>query len=220
MKAILSIRPKFKVALSLLMLIIVLLCGVLLERSFFSRVNEASSSIYNDRLVPSTAVYHLSDHITQRRFIADDYVDKFPKSPPSTTRQELRFHEQQTDSIIQAFEETFLVKKESKSLKELKKHLVHYHDLELEVLATGQPSKLQDIHRLYGLIRGELHELSRIQTHVGQELLTETQHITSSAGMVSHLQVLALIITCLIIQAFILASKAIRSPIKQKHHFN
>lgn len=219
MKAIFSIRPKYKVALSLLMLIIVLLCGVLLERNLISRVNEASTSIYNDRLVPSTAVYHLSDHITQRFFIAEEYVQNYPHASPETGHQ-LSAHVQQSDSIISAFEKTYLVKKESKSLEALKKFLDDYRDVEKEVLTTGAPEKLAATAHLYSDIRGELMKLSQIQTRVGQELLDETHSLTSNANTLSQLQVVALIITCLVIQAFILASKAINSPLKQKHHLN
>lgn len=219
MKTIFSVRPKYEMALSLLVLVIILLCGVLLERSFFSRVNEASTSIYNDRLVPSAAVYHLSDHITQRFFIADEYLKNYPLKSHEVTRQ-LSFHEQQMDSIILEFKETYLINSESKSLEVLKDHLDHYKAVEKELLTTGNPSKLQVTHQLYRNIREELLKLSQIQTRVGKELLEETQTITSNAGMISYIQVVALIITCLVIQAFILASKAINSPIKQRHRLN
>lgn len=219
MKALFSIRSKYKVAISLLMLIVILLCGVLLERSFFSRVNQTSSSIYNDRLIPSTAVYHLSDHITQRLFIAEEYAEN-PPAMLSATKHQLSIHEQLTDSIITAFEETYLVNSESKSLEMLKSHLAHYKYVEQEFLTTGDPEKLKATHQLYTKIRGELLKLSQIQTRVGKELLDETHSITSNAGMISQLQVVALIITCLVIQAFILASKAISSPLKQPHHLN
>lgn len=219
MKAIFSIGPKLKIALSLLMLIVILMCGVLLERSFFSRVNEASTSIYNDRLVPSTAVYHLSDHITQRQFIVEEFVLSYPEASP-VAGHKLFVHQQQTDSIITAFEKTYLVKKESKSLEALKKYLADYRKVETELLTTGDPEKLEATHYLYSDIRSELMKLSQIQTRVGQELLDETHSITSNANRLSQLQVVALIIACLVIQAFILASKVINSPLKQRHHLN
>lgn len=219
MKVLLAIRPKYKVAWSLLMLIIILLCGVLAERSFFSRVNEASTSIYNDRLVPSTAVYHLSDHITQRRFLAEAYVQKTSVTS-ADVQQQLSFHQQQMDSIITAFEETYLVKNESKSLKMLKAHLQHYSELEKDLLVAGGMQKFKAVHTTYDKIREELMELSEIQTRVGQKLLDETHSITSNAGVVSQLQVAVLIIICFVLQAFILATKAISPPIQQRHNLN
>lgn len=219
MKALFSIRPKYKIALSLLTLIVILLCGVLVERSFFSRVKEASNSIYNDRLMPSTAVYHIADHITQRRFTIEAYVLQYPKAMEET-RLELALHRQQTDSIVAAFEETYLVQKESESLEIMKKYLEDYKNIEQQLLVTGNPLDLKANLRAYNNIREELKQLSQIQTNVGQDLLDETESIASNAVMLSQLQIVALILTCLIAHAFILASRAISSPLKQRHNLN
>ncbi len=219
MKALFAIRPKYKLAMILLTLIVILLCGVLAERSFFSQVNAASASIYKDRLVPSSAVYHLSDHISQRRFMLEDHV-RTSQGGVRELQQKLARHQGQMDSIIVAFEETYLVKNESKSLALLKTHLEDYDRAEAILLAGSTPADLSAAREIYQQIRRELMKLSNIQTRVGQDLFEETQDISSNAGMISQIQVVALIVSCLLIQAIILASKAISSPLKQRHNLN
>ena len=219
MKAFFDIRPKYKIALSLLTLVILLLCGVLVERNFFSRVNEASTSIYKDRLIPSTAVYHLSDHITQRRFMLEGFLED-SKNSRNEVRDALTDHQQEMDSIVRAFEETYLVENESKSLTRLKEKLVAYTQIENSILSEKGSKGLQRLHGKYADIRTELMELSQIQTRVGQKLFNKTQNLTSNAGMVSQLQIVALIVICLITQGFILASRAISSNVKQSYNLN
>lgn len=219
MKLLLSIRPKYKVALGLLMLVVILLCGVLVERNFFSRINQASASIYNDRLIPSTAIYHISDHLNQRRFAVEGFLEGNGQ-PALALQNDLQIHWNKTDSIIKAFEETYLVKNESRSLASLKSHLLQHSIIERKLLQQNATEGLSAYHENYNSIRHELQELSIIQTRVGQNLLDESNSLTSNAGIISHMQIIMLIITCLVVQGFILASKAISPPVKQQHHWN
>ncbi|MDZ7848600.1 MAG: MCP four helix bundle domain-containing protein [Owenweeksia sp.] len=215
MKALFALRSKHKLALGILMMVVLLLCGVLAERSFLSRVNETSSSIYNDRLLPATFVYQLSDHLSQRRFLM---AGKQPAK--ANLAAELHTHRQAMDSLVQAFEKTYLVNDESLSLRHLKSHLQNYNRMERKLLAAANSPNQQPLYEQYGKIREELQELSAIQASVGQQLFQKTENLTSDAGVVSQLQVAMLILACLLAQVFIMASKAISSPVKQRHQWN
>ncbi len=219
MKNLYSISSKSKVAITLLSMIILLLCGVLVERYFFSKMNEGSASMYNDRLIPSTAIFHLSDHIAQRRLLMlskaryeDQQVEEIQKT--------LSWHQHKEDSIITAFEQTYLVEDESVSLEQLKAELNAYNQLEANLIASTTDSELAKLDIQYSNIREELMELSNIQTRVGQKLQTENERLTSNADVITQLLVVVLIITCLIAQAFVLASKSIIPAISQKHNLN
>tara|TARA_R110000850_G_scaffold59701_2_gene137730 strand:+ start:410 stop:1069 length:660 start_codon:yes stop_codon:yes gene_type:complete len=219
MKNLYSISSKSKVAITLLSMIILLLCGVLVERYFFSKMNEGSASMYNDRLIPSTAIFHLSDHIAQRRLLMlskaryeDQQVEEIQKT--------LSWHQHKEDSIITAFEQTYLVEDESVSLEQLKAELNAYNQLEANLITSPTDSELAKLDIQYSNIREELMELSNIQTRVGQKLQTENERLTSNADVITQLLVVVLIITCLIAQAFVLASKSIIPAISQKHNLN
>lgn len=215
MKNLYPIQSKTKVAITLLSMIILLLCGVLVERYFFSRINEGSASIYNDRLIPSTAIYHLSDHLAERRFlILNDTLQL------REIKNELAWHRHKEDSIIAAFELTYLVADESTSLNQLKTHLNSYNQIEAELISGKSEINFAQLEQQYTSIRAELLELSNIQTRVGRTLQNENDRLNSSADIISQLLVIVLIITCLIAQAFVLASKSIIPSLKQKHNLN
>ncbi len=219
MKSLYPIRSKTKVAITLLSMIILLLCGVLVERHFFSQVNKGSASIYNDRLIPSTAIYHLSDHIAQRRLILLS-VTQAGAADIGKIRQQLSYHQQQEDSIITAFEQTYLVEDESISLEHLKANLGVYNQMESNMLHTTSEGDGPELASQYQKLRDELMKLSNIQTRVGQKIHNENERLTSNADVVSQLLVVVLIITCLIAQAFVLASKSIIPKVRQKHNWN
>lgn len=219
MKNLLAIQGKYKVALALLTMIVLLLCGVLLERNFLGELNKASASIYNDRLIPSTAVYHISDHITQRRFLVQECLED-PHRLSKNEREELTLHRLKEDSIVKAFEQTFLVADESERLNRLKIHLRDFYLVEESLLDSTSQYTLADLNSVFFNIRHELRELSKIQTRVGQKLLDKSESLSSKAGMVSQFQVVILVIICLVAQGFILASKAIIPAFKQKHNLN
>lgn len=208
-----SIRPKSKVAITLLSMVVLMLCGVLAERYIFSRIKEASTSIVKDRLIPSTAIYHLSDHFTQRKLALADTTYK-----ARSLEQQLQWHRTKEDSIIEAFEKTYLVEDEALSLGELKAHLSQYNQLEQQFL--NDASTAEQLNGEYNLMREELLELSNIQTRVGQKLQTENERLTSNADVISQILIIVIIVCCLVAQGFVLASKSIIPSIKQKHNLN
>ena len=213
MKSIYPIKSKTKIAITLLSMIILLLCGVLVERYFFSKINEGSASIYNDRLIPSTAIYHLSDHISERRFLLLNDTIRAEE-----TKSELAWHRYKEDSIITAFEQTYLVADESKALNQLKSNLDDYNKMEAELLSEKSIKDFALLEQQYSGIREELLALSNIQTRVGLTLQKENDRLNSNADVISQLLVIVLILTCLIAQAFVLASKSIIPSLQQKHN--
>ena len=201
------------------MLVVLLLCGVLVERNFFSKVNKASTSIYEDRLVPSVAIFHLYDHIVQRYLILNEYL-RLREESSTVVKEKLLIHEKKMDSVLLAFGNTYLVANERKGLDQLRKHLQMYNRLENEMLESNEIIEIKHLNTHLDRIRTNFSGLSKIQANVGQSLLDEAHNVTSNAGMISQLQIVILIIICLITQGLILASKVIRSPIKQHHNLN
>lgn len=220
-KSALSIQPKQKVAFVLLLMIITLLSGILIERHYFQQVDTTSTALYEDRLMPSTFVYQLTDRIHQRYREAENIVLVGQTIPEPDQKQSLRKYQQQMDSIVVAFEQTYLVKDESASLLRLKAAMANYTEVEKEFLfQRASLSNIQLLDQHLDAIRGELLQLSRIQTTVGKELLTNTESMVAQAYALNNLEISILVICCLIAQVLILSSKSIHSPIAQKPHLN
>jgi hypothetical protein len=221
MKSKLSLPAKYKAALVLLLMIMMLLGGILLERHFFREIDSASTALFEDRLMPSTFVYHLTDFIHQRHRVVEKTILIPSSQPSSSTIAEINAYRQQMDSIMVAFQSTFLVQDEVTSLERLKIALKKYGDVEQQLLATPATTKsVQDLELHLDAIRTELFMLSNIQTTVGQELLTDSGHVVASAYALNKFQISILIVCCLIAQVFILRSKIVRSPIPQQPNLN
>jgi hypothetical protein len=217
----LPISPKYKAAFVLLLMITMLLGGILIERQFFQKINTASTALFEDRLMPSTFVFHLTDFIHQRHRVVEKTILIQSLTPTSPTLDEINSYRHKMDSIMVAFQSTFLVKDEVTSLERLKVALKKYGDVEQQLLATPPTTKsVEDLELHLDAIRTELFMLSNIQTTVGQELLTDSGHVVASAYALNKFQISILIICCLIAQVFILRSKIVRSPIAQNPNLN
>ena len=221
MKSKYSLPAKYKAAFVLLLMITMLLGGILLERHFFQKINSASTALFEDRLMPSTFVFHLTDFIHQRHRVVEKIILIPSSKANAPTIDEIDTYRQQMDSIMVAFQSTFLVEDEITSLERLKKALKKYGDVEQQLIATPPTTKsVEDLELHLDAIRTELFMLSNIQTTVGQELLTDSGQVVASAYALNKFQISILIICCLIAQIFILRSKIVRSPIAQNPNLN
>ncbi len=215
MKSFLAIKPKHKIAITLLTMILLLFGGVLLERHFLGKLNQNSVSIYADRLVPLNFVYQLSDDLYQRRLLISE-----KSYAPKEVDQLLQNFRKREDSILQAFEKTYLVQEEVQALTGLKQHFREYNSLENKVVYSATGKQLQTLDDKLAVIRQDLAALGNIQYRVGQRIHENNEELSSRAGLVSQVQVVVLLITCIITQGFILAAKSIIPRMTQKHNWN
>lgn len=222
MKSFFSIRAKFKVALLLLGIVTIILLAALLERKFFNDVHTSSASIYNDRLIPATAIFHISDNIYQQQSLYEMISDQPDETAVPFLVSKLKSIQEDNDSIITAFRQTYLTPTEEEFLDKLSHDLNDYYHLKTEMLGSNSHSKAhQDLVKAsFEQIRIDLHKLSGIQTLVGKELLNSSKKNVARAHLITNLQIVAAIILSVICQILILTSQSVKSPIKQKHELN
>lgn len=218
-----SIRSKFKVALILLIMVTVILVAALLERKFFNDANITTAGIYNDRLIPATALFHITDNIYQAKNILSELHHHGSKYSKDSAQKELKKFHVCNDSIINAFEQTYLTPSEAKNLKQLKVDLGSYRQAETKLLNNSMnwtPQKEHILQEHFNRVLADLHRLSQIQTKVGKELLTSTENNIAQAHLITNLQIVAAIVLSIISQVLIFTSNSIKSPIKQRHNLN
>ncbi|WP_417592823.1 MCP four helix bundle domain-containing protein [Owenweeksia hongkongensis] len=222
MKSFFAVQSKFKIAFVLLVMVTIILGAALLERKFFTDVHISSASIYNDRLIPATALFHIGDNCYQKKLIIEDLFDT--SSPLSDdSKKEIQHYSDANDSIILAFENTYLTEKEDKTLQRLKANIIEYNSLEQNILSSWPIHQSQNLYKLensFEKIRAELRNLSIIQTQVGSNLLKESKNKVNRAHLITNFQIGAALFICIICQILILTSKSIQSPIKQRHNLN
>lgn len=118
---------------------------------------------------------------------------------------------------MQAFEKTYLVREESKSLQEFKACLKEYALWEQTILNLYETSHKQAGHQLFEhqsratFQRGItlLNNLIKIQSTVGKELIEDSQSEASQFNVVSTLQIVISIIIGLVVMGLIYNAKLI-----------
>jgi Four helix bundle sensory module for signal transduction len=212
MKWIYGMDERNKPALLLLVIVITILASNFLEKKLITDMGKSISSIYEDRLVPAAGLFHIHDLMFTKRLALEAYLlNPEEQSRQEVSRQMVRCNAR-IDSLIQAYEETYLVEEESRKLKEFKLLVRQYNILEsLYLSAHPGPGQLQSYARQIGPIFKKMHgglmSLSHIQTAEGRELLEDSRVITGNASLISNLQIAMVVVIALAVQALLRSSR-------------
>jgi len=155
----------------------VIIATILLNGLFFSmyleQIDRSIETMYSDRLVPASELFHLSDLMYERL----DAVEE-------GNMQVIKNLRTQMDSIHNAYENTYLVNQEVNHLKAYRLAVQEYTDNETTVLAGGDaPYRLA--HRA---VQKELITLSDIQLDVGKEIWSSQRQLHSSMSLSKQLE--------------------------------
>jgi hypothetical protein len=214
------IRQKLKAALLLSGIMAFIILGSLISRNSMEGIDKSFSSIYQDRLIPATTIIYLTENLYGKRLS----LEKFLLSDDLRTSHEissgLSLHDSHIDSLISAFEKTYLVDQEAKSLAAFKNRVEEYVLLEKMILnlhASGHVDAGKKLFEGAGASTfqstiNNLNELTSIQSNIGQELVKESKSDMASFGLISLLQIALAIIIGLIVLVLIQNSKIINKP--------
>lgn len=225
MKWVFSIQPKIKAAFLLAIICVAVLVNMFWERQNISDINDSFSSIYEDRLLPATYVFHLTDHLYQKRLILERYFYKNAQTDLEKDVIALQNHDIAMDTLIKDFEATYLVEKEGKLLKDFKRELRAYNDLEQEFVSDLKKDFTSEISenafaKLFDAAKGELTQLSQIQIDVGKKMKEDSGRKAASTNLLTNLDALFIIVMGLIIQVLIFTSKTVVPKAPQRHELN
>jgi hypothetical protein len=182
-------------------LLIVYLIGLILTSIFLSRrraynIQETSSSIYKDRLLPTNMLVNLTSTVYRKRLLLETYVLAIPTPDVTVTGAALDRLNRRTDSLLTEFGKTSLTVREADQLRLLKQQLVVYNRLEGELathLVDQQPAQQALFagsgSEAFGQIAQTLDELATLQVQVGEELLAESREETNYIYVLTALQI-------------------------------
>jgi hypothetical protein len=193
------------------MAVVVIIIGAgFWENRLMTRMNKSISSIYKDRLVPTSGLFHINDLMYSKKIILDNYLASPATQPPAHVQQQLAGFNSRIDAIIREYETTYLVEEETRSLQGFKKKLQQYNTVEQNLIAASgrmQPAGAseKELAQLFEGIHQELVLLNDIQLQVGHELLNGSKAIKGSASVLSNLQIaVVLLITMALLQLLLL----------------
>lgn len=226
MKWTFAIQQKLKAATVLCGIMLMIVLFTFIERKNVADMNRSVTSIYNDRLIPATDIFYLSEHLYGKRFLTEQFLQS---DNPGVTelRNELNKHNKSIKSLISRFEKTYLVNKEQEYLNNLRSKVQDYNQIEIKILNLSIAGSKDVALALYesegkktleATIK-QLALLTRIQTTVGGELIKDSNGKVATASMISSLQIVLSIVTGLIILSLIFASR-ITSGKEQNFHLN
>ncbi|WP_256010514.1 MCP four helix bundle domain-containing protein [Desertivirga xinjiangensis] len=224
MKWTFVIQQKLKVASLLAGVMLMVVLFNLIERKNIAEMNRSVTSIYNDRLVPATGIFYLTDNLYSKRFLLEKFLSSGSQDIKAL-RLSLAVHDQNIKLLINQFEKTYMVDKELTFLNEFKQKVTSYTRIEEQILLLAENHSKREALALYdtqgksSLISTvqKLSELTKIQTTVGGELLNNTKRILATSDLLSHLQMALAIGIGLVIVSLITASKAVTHTEKNFH---
>lgn len=180
----------FRLAALLLVITVSIVASKLGEEHFVKSLKNDCNSLFSDRLMPATTLFHLSDALHQRK----DTLTRFlpTEENAETVHYRLGEYDASIEHHIGTIEKTYLVDDETRLLKELRASLKSYARVESELLAHHKSGKRtfdeQKLQLAFDELRAELLNLMNVQQTVGQKLKSESLSSATNVTTLLYLQ--------------------------------
>lgn len=188
------IKYKIKTACFLTGLILIILLGNLSERSSFTRLDKSVTTMMQDRLLPATYLYGISNNLHQKKLIQVN-------SPELSRQEKIRLiekHDASIQGLTAKYEGTVLTKEEKKRWLVLKKHLIAYNDLEaLNMDTQFAPNENAKLNEQFAVLTSDLDALINIQVGEGNQVQKASTSIINHTTLLSYLESVVLIVLAL-----------------------
>jgi hypothetical protein len=181
-----------RLAMMLGAFVLLILGSVVWERSYVREIEDSCTSMYDDRLIPATSLFHLGDQVYARRLVLEEHLLGHGELDLAQVHYELGRLDGGIAATIAEIERTHLVEDESQLLGEFRAQLVRYTSFEqalLAELAAGHEVSYDgEIRQAFGDLRTELIALTNIQESVGEDLNKRAFTAAAGASMLTHFQ--------------------------------
>jgi hypothetical protein len=219
------VEQKIKVALLLSVVMFLVILTSIIERKNIGDINNSVHSMYEDRLVPATDLFSLTENLYSKRFLIESYLKDNYRGDQDRLALNLKEHDKNIESLISKYEKTYLVDQESKYLTEFKSKVKYYSSIESDILELIKNDSKAAALNLYQTRGVEAHKntiyqlsvLNQIQAVIANELVKDSKGIVASSNLLSTLQIVLAIITGVIIIILIFSSRIVNQTNKSYH---
>lgn len=213
------IGPKIKVCVLLAIVMALIVISNLMSRKNINDVNNAIVSIYQDRLIPASDLFYINDLLYQKRFLIEQMLF-IPDHNEQRSIKELLNRDTAIQALITKYEQTQMVGKEYKFLRQFKAELSNYDQLEKTVVTLMQSGEITAAQKIQEVKVRAAHkrtiatliELNKIQTLVGSEIIKDSKLVLNISTFFSTLQILLAIAIGVVIIKLVAVSKLITKP--------
>lgn len=205
------ITQKLKAATALAVIFILILITNLIDKKHFSQLQEAFTTVYEDRLLVENYIHKLSILLNEKKISLDKDGEEINQLDHSIT------------SLIDEYEKTKFTTEEVMHFASLKKHLQELCLLEKEYLQTTSNAKdnIKDvIDAQHQKLLYDMEKLSNIQLAESKKIIETSNKIIASSNLNIQLEIGFLIVIGFIIQALIFASKSLKTKFYQESRMN
>lgn len=182
------IQYKLKAATILLVIMATILAGNLYERKNFNTLDKSISAIYQDRLMPATYIYELSNHLYRKRLLQEHYTEYNQEQ----LQLKVAEHDAAINSLLQDYEKTYLTEEESIHWTALKSALYNYnrqYDIALANIRREAPGlNNRQLAHDFNKTMAELDVLSKIQAGVGHKIEKDSHAIVTSSVLPAYFE--------------------------------
>jgi hypothetical protein len=219
MKWAYSIQQKFKAAILLAVVCVIILITTLLGKYHMNELSDSFSSVYKDRLVVESYIFMISDHLYQKKLAFDNCSER----TDSDFRSKTVSHNEAIKGLLLFYEKTYLTEKEAAFLKDFKANIAALQDLELQYLQSPA-DEAQHTRTLFNehfaLASANLHRLSQIQVEEGKTLNDQSQRIFYGSSLLTSFAMVMLVCIAIILQVIVLASRPAINRTWQQSNLN
>lgn len=173
----------------------------------YQRLDAQVRSIYQDRLMPSHYLFQIQSLLLRKKF-----MQEHGELQAETKQQDIRNMDASIDSLIKAYEETYLTTEEEKEWQSLRKALQLYDSSEDELMSEREGDRpaasMQQIESSFQEALLWLSRLNTLQTKEGGLIRKSSQELIHSALLQSYVQISLVIILLAVGIALILSFPA------------
>ncbi len=189
MNATRGAKEKRKLVFLLLVILSFILLNNYFSRKYYNKLDKNMSSIYEDRLMPTSYLFQLNDHLYQKKLLLQDLLQGIPVASA------LDSHNRVVNEIIEAYTKTYLTENEKEYWNAFIISLGKYNEAEaiqlkdVENIGIGRTLSISFLEAL-----SVLNNLNELQTTEGLRLQDESKSLIHSTKMGAYLEVSLLFI--------------------------
>ena len=218
MKWTYSIRNKTKAAILLAIVLGLTMLTNLLERKRFRQLEQSFSSIFEDRLMAESYLFHLYKNLKNEQ----DLLQLAPDGKLDyASREKLTTYRANRTGLMEQYAKTYLTEEEEMKFDQLQAIFSRIGQLEKEIAGQQATASILSAHSLATAEAfTTLSALSDIQTAEGAELREKSKRIILGSVSTSQFEMTILIVIAIIIQALIFSSRSLQGSQPQNPGLN
>lgn len=189
MKRWLAMKEKTKIIAVLLVVLVLALLNNHFSRMHYEALDKNIVSIYKDRLMPSSYLFKLNDHLYQKKILVQD-----PLEEKALLLSKLDGHNISMQQLTRDYEKTYLTRNEEEYWRDFVGHLRQYNLSEAALVGHTQTATVGELQSSFDKAIGSLNMLNELQTTEGFKLQHESKSIIGNTLLRAYLEVSLLFI--------------------------